>query len=277
VLKLMFKGIMSVDAQVKATAFKAAHEAMLQKPDLTLSEALKICHQFLSTQCSEAALRAGLMNVQKGFAELDRSRVRGVAAATAPVRASVAAPLQQQQHSRQLSLLAWQQQHQQQLQQFQQLEYQYQQQKAAQQHQQQQKKTLSNNTNDSNSSSGSSSSSSSSGCRAGSTSGSSTSSSSQALPVEWNIKSNSNTLKLQLVQVIKGCGARSTVKSELIRLLLDSHTGHVVVELDHVVATADEAISEVQLSQQLGNMIVTSPLLRSAEREQLLTRLSKVT
>jgi hypothetical protein len=264
VLNLMYTGIKSVDEQMNTNAgFKAAHAAMLLKPNMTLSEALEICRQCLSTQCSEAALKAGLLNVQKGFAELDTTRALGsdtvpattVAAAAAAVTGAPgqlvtqASAVEQQQQQRQL-----------------------------QQHQ----KVLSNNNTNYNSSSSSSdsgsssSSSSSSSASAGSASASSDSSAG-ALHLEWQSKSNSNTVKLQLVQVIRDSGARSTVQSELIRLLLDGRTGHITVELDHVVATADEAISEVQLSQQLGNMIVTSPLLSSSERDQLLTRLSKVT
>eukprot|EP00953_Heterococcus_sp_UTEX-ZZ885_P006588 4021-Heterococcus_DN1.PRE.1 len=95
VLNSMYKGMSSVDTSIAKqlnikAAFRAAHAAMLQKPNMTISEALKICHKFLSKQCSKAALRAGLMHVQKGFAELDRSRALAASAQYSGGNGSVA-------------------------------------------------------------------------------------------------------------------------------------------------------------------------------------------
>eukprot|EP00953_Heterococcus_sp_UTEX-ZZ885_P006590 4022-Heterococcus_DN1.PRE.1 len=97
VLNSMYKGMSSVDTSIAKqlnikAGFRAAHAAMLQKPNMTISEALKICHKFLSKQCSKAALRAGLMHVQKGFAELDRSRALAASAQYTGGNGSVGEP-----------------------------------------------------------------------------------------------------------------------------------------------------------------------------------------
>ena len=78
-------------------------------------------------------------------------------------------------------------------------------------------------------------------------------------------------MKLQLAQVITDSGARSTVKNELTKLLL---TGHVAADVEHAVASAEEAVSELTLIQELGHVIATSPLITDTERAALLTRLS---
>jgi hypothetical protein len=119
--------------------------------------------------------------------------------------------------------------------------------------------SIGSNTGSSSSNTGSSGSSNSSGT------------SDSTLPPQWKSMQASNTLKLQLVQIVTDSGARSSAKSELIGLLL---TGNVAAEVEPAAASAEQAVSELKLSQELGHVIATSALVSSAERAQLLTRLS---